>query len=135
MDPANGAGAAAERSRSVGAFGKLEKLGPGSTGGDGCVGEDAGHCGIRADWTSGRAARKRFPDEGDLHGCGAPGRRGGERVEGGISGNECAASGVRLYQRARAATARDAGIVRLAEILPDEANGVPDQHFAGAGRG
>src|SRR5438094_9895564 len=100
MDPANGRGAAAERRRSVGAFGKLEKLGPGSTGGDGCVGEDAGQCGIRADWTSGRAARKRLPDESDLHGCGAPCRRGGVRVEGGISGNECVGSVVRLYMRA-----------------------------------
>ncbi len=63
--------ASAERGRSAGAFGKLEKLGPGSTGGDGRVGEDARHRRIRADWTGGGAARERFSDESDLHRCGA----------------------------------------------------------------
>src|SRR6266699_3490621 len=44
--------------------------------------------------TGGGAARERFSNEGDLHGCGArPGRRG-ERAEGRVSGYECVAGGI-----------------------------------------
>src|SRR6266550_3161257 len=73
---------------------KMEKLGPGSIGWDRRVGENAGHCRVRADWTSGGAARERFPDEGDLHGCATRARGSGEGVEGGVLGNECIAGGV-----------------------------------------
>ncbi len=91
VDADDGGGAAVKRGRSAGAFGKLEELEFGSTCRDGCVGEDAGDRRIREDWTSGGAARERISDEGDLYGCGARSGRRGERIEGGVPGDECVA--------------------------------------------
>ncbi len=88
-----------------------EALARSGTGGHGRLGKDAGPRGIRSDWTSGGAARERFPDEGDLHGCDAGACGCGESAKRGISGDECVAGGIRLCKRARAAAAGDAGTV------------------------
>src|SRR6202022_986723 len=88
VDAADGSGAAAERGRSAGTIGEMEKLGPGSAGRNRRVGENAGPCGFRADRASGGATRERFSDEGDLYGRGAGGGRGGERIKGGVPRNE-----------------------------------------------
>ena len=89
----------------------VEGMGFGSVGGDGCVGQDAGDCGIWADRKSDGAAGDWFSDESDLCGCGAGAGGGGERIERGISRDEYSAGGSGLRERACAALAGDAPVV------------------------
>src|SRR5580692_2403245 len=111
MDSNDGSGAAAGGRRYAGALWKLERLGSGSTGGDGCVGQDAGNCGVWADWKSDGSAGDWFPDESDLCGCGAGTGGGGERIERGISRDEWLVGGFGFRERACASFAGDAPVV------------------------
>ena len=102
---------AADRRRHPGAVREVERLGPGSTRGDGRVGQDARDCGIRENWKSDGAPRARFSDESDLCGCGARTEAVEKELNAKYRRDGELAGGVRFCERPCAALAGDARAV------------------------